>query len=104
MSSSASEPGGTAPVEWALLEGEDTTSLHPEDPEHWVAVYAELVSTTNRMLDGATARRAARQLNGLPKADVDEREVAILRSKTKFFRERLRWWTERGIELWTRER
>jgi hypothetical protein len=78
------------------LEGADATSDHPEDRAHWMAVYAELVDTTDRMLVSARERLVALDGNGSAEAASEAREVEMLASRTAFLKERLRWWTARG--------
>jgi hypothetical protein len=87
----------------ALLDGEDPTSLHRDDPEHWVAVYTELVESTNLMLAAARKRHSNKARSNPPDADLIELEVAALAARAAFFTSRLRWWTERGTEMWVGE-
>jgi hypothetical protein len=102
MSSTEAEPEELLSREWVLLDGEDPLSLHRDDPEHWVAVYSELVDSTTRMLDAARERVAAYEADGNTDVTMDEREIEVLAVKTQFFGTRLRWWVMRGRELWER--
>ena len=102
MESKAAEPEDAVAPGWVLLDGEDPESVHLDDPEHWVAVYAELVESTNRMID--TARERLVERTAADRADVRqvEREIAALLARAEFFAARHRWWAQRGKELWIR--
>jgi ribosomal protein S16 len=91
-----SEP---ALVDWKLLEGEDPTSSHGDDAEHWVTVYAELAHSTGRMLRAAEQRAKARKLENGSNPSLDHRELKYIATRLRFFEERLRWWVDRGAEL-----
>jgi hypothetical protein len=99
MESSAAEPFEVATPAGMLLDGENPASIHRDDPEHWVAVYSELVESTNRILLAAKERLEAR--SGADNADVRllEREISALVAHCEFFESRLRWWANRGREL-----
>jgi hypothetical protein len=100
MNSSAAGPEEIVEVAGALLDGENPTSTHRDDPEHWVAVYAELVDSTNRIL--LAARESVAQRNAADDHDMKllEVEIAALEARSRFFASRLRWWANRGRELW----
>jgi len=100
MDSSAAERKEFVAPEGTLLDGENPASIHRDDPEHWVAVYSELVESTTRILTAARERVAVR--NAADQADVKllEVEIAALEARSAFFASRLRWWADRGRELW----
>jgi hypothetical protein len=104
MESSAVEPEEAVAPVGALLDGEDPESIHLDDPEHWVAVYAELVEATNRMLDAARKRLAARTAAEQADLRLVEHEIAALLARAEFFGARHRWWADRGRVLWSRSR
>jgi hypothetical protein len=101
MNSSAAGPEEIVEVAGTLLDGENPTSTHRDDPEHWVAVYAELVDSTSRIL--VAAREGVAQRNAADDRDVKllEVEIAALEARSRFFASRLRWWANRGRELWS---
>lgn len=106
MESSATESEpvvGLAEPTWSLLDGEDPTSLHRDDPQHWVAVYTELVEATHRMLGAARERLASRSALDQAEAELLERDIAALVARFDFFTGRRDWWAKRGGELWRRE-
>jgi hypothetical protein len=100
MESSAAGPDEAVAPSEALLDGEDPESLHLDDPEHWVAVYSELVEATNRMLDAARERLAGRAIADQADVRLVKREIAALVARSEFFGGRMRWWAKRGGELW----
>jgi hypothetical protein len=100
MGSEASETTESVRYEWDLLDGEDPLSSHPDDPEHWVAVYGELRESTTRMLEAARERLASHAAEGSADAKLIEREISILVSRNQFFSSRHSWWANRGRELW----
>jgi hypothetical protein len=102
MNSSAAESDEAATA-GTLLDGEDPTSVHLDDPEHWVAVYSELVESTKQMLEAARERLTSP--SDAEEADLKlvEREVSALLARSEFFASRLNWWVDRGRELWARK-
>ena len=100
MDRSAAESEEVVMSAGTLLDGEDPLSEHRDDPEHWIAVYTELVDSTNLMLGAARERLGAKAGAGRPDAKLIELEIAALVSRSAFFTSRLRWWTQRGADLW----
>lgn len=100
MDRSGAEPEDVIGAAGSLLDGENPASIHRDDPEHWVAVYSELVESTNRIL--AAARERVAERNAADHRDVKllEVEIATLDARSKFFASRLHWWADRGRELW----
>ena len=101
MESSAADQGEVMASGGMLLDGEDPQSLHLDDPEHWVAVYSELVESTNRILSAARERVAERNASEQGDVKLLEIEIAALEARSSFFASRLRWWADRGRELWS---
>ena len=95
----ASETTDTVRLEWDLLDGEDPFSSYRDDPEHWVAVYGELVESTTRLLEAARDRLASDEAEGSGDAKLIEGEISVLVSRNRFFSSRHAWWTNRGNEL-----
>jgi hypothetical protein len=100
MDSSATVPEELLAPAGSLLDGEDPTSVHLEDPEHWVAVYSELFESTQRMLAAAQERLESEAANERADLKLVEREISALVARSEFFAARLRWWGLRGRELW----
>ena len=92
MSSSGSDRVATA---WERLEGPFPASVHPDDTDHWIAVYGELVAAMDGMLEAA--RRRVDGSDG--RGTAERREVELLTERVNFFRGRLSWWHERRLEL-----
>jgi hypothetical protein len=65
----------------ALLAGEDPETEHPEDVEHWIGVYTELLA-------------GARRLRGIATEDDLRLDVELGR-----LRNRLAFWIERRADL-----
>jgi hypothetical protein len=78
-----------------LLPGEDPTTPHPEEPQHWASVYRELVSFKERIVN--TARQAVSEAwqqevsRELAATDLValEAELARLRRRLEFWRQRV---------------
>jgi len=101
MERRAAEPDEAVAGVGVLLDGENPASVHLDDPEHWVAVYAELVEATNRILEAARQRLAERAEADGAGVPILEQEIAALLARADLFSARLRWWTQRGRELWS---
>ena len=101
MGSNGAEPEEVIGAAGNLLDGENPASTHRDDPEHWVAVYSELVESTNRILSAARERVAERNASEQGDVKLLETEIAALDARSNFFASRLRWWANRGRELWS---
>lgn len=64
-----------------LLPGEQSDSPYPEDAEHWVRVYEELVSLCERMLEGPPSGRAA--------GEAAQADRGLLEERMAHYRQRL---------------
>jgi hypothetical protein len=100
MDSSAAVPEEVLSPGASLLAGEDPTSIHLEDPEHWVTVYSELFESTKRMLAAARERLDSEAAADQADLRLVEREITALVARSQFFAARLRWWRMRGRQLW----
>jgi hypothetical protein len=103
MDSSARQPEAAVVPVGVLLDGEDPTSVHRDDPEHWVAVYSELIESTNRILVAARERLASPAAAEQAEAKLLHSDIAALVARSEFFAARLRWWANRGRELWSED-
>ncbi len=101
MDSSVSVPEDTVVPAAELLDGEDPNSVHLDDPEHWVAVYSELLRSTNRILEALRERLASPAAADPEDVKLAQREMSALQAHCNFFTSRLRWWANRGRELWS---
>ena len=82
----------------ALLEGEDPTTVHPDDVAHWITAYSELVGYKERLLATSDADRAAMQTRSARK-ETAQVDVPILRAELGRYRRRLAFWETRKVEL-----
>ncbi|HEY8811869.1 MAG TPA: hypothetical protein VIO86_05175 [Candidatus Dormibacteraeota bacterium] len=103
MDSSAAGPAEVVAPAGALLDGENPTTIHRDDPEHWVAVYAELIESTKEILAASRERLALHSAADRADLKLLEREISVLVARSEFFADRLRWWADRGRELWAEE-
>ena len=89
----AVEPSG-------LLRGEDPDSRHPDDVQHWINAYSELVTFKERVLN--KSRDSISDMdNPSSRKEAAEVDVTILRAELARFRERLDFWVNRREELKT---
>lgn len=81
-----------------LLDGEDPSSVHREEAEHWVAAYSELINYKDSLLLASadslslmTTDAAIKEFTGV--------DVVILGRQVAKFRRRLAFWVQRREEL-----
>jgi len=86
-------PGEEASLD-AYLPGEDPTTAHQDDVEHWVAVYSELLSFKRFMLDGASAR-AAEMVTSEARVEIETTDLRVARAEAERFSRRLGFWRGR---------
>lgn len=86
-------PGEEATID-AYLPGEDPTTAHLDDVEHWVAVYSELLSFKRFMLDGASAR-AAEMVTAQAREEVETTDLRVARAEAERFSRRIGFWRGR---------
>jgi hypothetical protein len=72
-----------------LLPGEDPSSLHLSDAEHWTLVFQELVDEHQALLTRLEAR-AGGPIEG---------ELELLNQNLAWLRTRLAFWLQRRLEL-----
>jgi hypothetical protein len=77
-----------------LLPGEDPETPHPDDVQHWIRVYAELLESKTRILDVTLQERQRR--TGTIAEDELERDRAIMVAEMERLRRRLQFWQSRG--------
>lgn len=82
----------------ALLDGEDPTSPHLEDADHWISVYRELIDFKESLLN--SSQEDAAQLEH-PEARTEATHVdgTILLAELERFRRRLEFWKQRQEQL-----
>lgn len=80
-----------------LLHGEDPSSPHRDDAEHWVTVYEELLRYKS-MLVRDTEKRMP-ELTAAARVEVTETDYVIMRNERARFERRLAFWTERLEKL-----
>ncbi len=87
----ASDPG-------RLLPGENPDSTHPDDAEHWIAVYGELLAYKDRLL--AVTQATLSQMPEEPaRREVAETDRALITVERERFARRLGFWSRRLAEL-----
>jgi hypothetical protein len=77
-----------------LMPGEDPLSIHVEDAEHWLAVYAELVA-----MAGALVKPPPSQKPGSPAADARNPEMMYIQERLAALEHRLEFWRQRLEQL-----
>ena len=84
----------------ALLEGEDPDSRHPDDADHWMNAYAELVRFKESVLHRT---RAERELMTNPDSTREAGlvDLTILRAELDRYKRRLEFWAQRREEIRT---
>jgi hypothetical protein len=100
------EPDGPSPEGAAekavdpdrLLPGEDPTSSFPDDAQHWVEVYSELLAYKNRVL-ALTEEAVASMPGPAAAAEVARTDRAVIRAERDRFHRRLGYWTRRLAEM-----
>ena len=81
-----------------LLPGEDPGSRDPDDAEHWIEVYDELLDFKRKML--AIAEDAISGMHDKPaRREVVDTDRRVLRSECARFEKRLSFWQSRRDEL-----
>ena len=81
-----------------LLPGENPRSRQPEDADHWLGVYTELLQAKAAMLAALNVRlvqmkeEAARQ-------EIGGTDAPLLEQELKRFQRRIDFWKERKAEL-----
>lgn len=75
-----------------LLEGENRQSMHPDDAEHWHAVYADLVSFKEHLLD-----ETKRHIENVPESgrELCGYDVPFLEAELGRLRSGLAYWQAR---------
>lgn len=82
----------------ALLPGEDPETDHPDDADHWLRVYTELMQTKAAMLV-ALSRRLAETRSEAARKELGDTDAAILQAEVERFQRRLDFWKQRRAAL-----
>ena len=80
-----------------LLPGEDTSTEHPEDCKHWIAVYKELYDFTSDIV--AQFHEGIRELRGPAQVYLESHDLVVHEKQVERFAERLRFWNDRAAKL-----
>lgn len=83
-----------------LLKGEDPESRHPNDVEHWIHAYSELVEFKEGVL-GKSRGEISDMDNASSRKEATEVDVTILSAELARYRQRLDFWLQRREELQT---
>jgi len=75
-----------------LLDGEDPQTIRPQDAQHWIDVYAEMIAFKRHMLDQVIA--ALEGVSAEAQMDLKE-DVALLEAQLARY--------ERRSEFWSRQ-
>lgn len=79
-----------------LLEGEDPDTTDPEEAQHWVATYAELLGFKQDVVEQAEASAEGLRERAQPEAEAD---LTLLRSERERLLRRHQFWKKRAAEL-----
>ena len=83
-----------------LLEGEDPETRHPEEANHWIEVYTELLTFKERAV--ATAHQSVAQMPEVDaRVEATRTDMAVLEAERDRIRRRLDFWKRRHLELST---
>lgn len=77
-----------------LLPGEEPTSQHVDDVEHWLTVYSELLDFKRFMLDGASLR-ANEMRTEIAREEIERTDLRVARAEAERFATRLAYWRGR---------
>ena len=77
-----------------LLPGEEPTSQHIDDVEHWLNVYSELLDFKRFMLDGASLR-ANEMRTETARDEIERTDLRVARAEAERFAARLAYWRGR---------
>ena len=79
-----------------LLAGEDPKSDLPEDADHWIEVYAELLSFKHELI--RVAENHGRRVRNEGQAEVDN-DLEVMRMERERLLRRLEFWAARRRDL-----
>ena len=83
-----------------LLEGEDPETRHPEEANHWIEVYTELLTFKERAV--ATAHQSVAQMPEVDaRVEATRTDMAVLEAERDRIRRRLDFWKRRHLDLST---
>jgi predicted LPLAT superfamily acyltransferase len=74
-----------------LLAGEDPETIQPQDAQHWIDVYAEMIAFKRHMLDQVTA--ALEGVSAEARMDLKE-DVALLEAQLARYERRSEFWAK----------
>ncbi|TME25608.1 MAG: hypothetical protein E6I68_01720 [Chloroflexi bacterium] len=83
-----------------LLEGEDPETRQPEEANHWIEVYTELLTFKERAV--ATANQNVAQMPEVDaRVEATQTDLAVLQAERDRIRRRLDFWKRRHLDLST---
>lgn len=80
-----------------LLQGEDPSSLHRDDAEHWVTVYEEMLRYKSVLVRDTEAQMA--EMTEAARVEIRDTDYVIMRNERARFERRLAFWAQRLEEL-----
>ncbi len=81
-----------------LLPGENPGSRQPEDADHWLAVYTELLQAKAAML-AALNERLTEMRQEVARREIGSTDAPLLESELARFQQRIDFWLKRKTEL-----
>ena len=81
-----------------LLPGENPRSQQPEDADHWLAVYTELLQAKAAMLAALNERLTLMQQE-VARHEIGETDAPLLEKELARFQGRIDFWLKRKTEL-----
>lgn len=81
-----------------LLDGEDPRSAHPDDIDHWIHAYSELIDFKKGVL-AASQGEISEMRNPDSRKEADQVDLTILEAEMHRYQQRLDFWKRRQSEL-----
>jgi hypothetical protein len=79
-----------------LLAGEDPETIRPQDAQHWMAVYAEMIGFKTHMLE--QVHTALERVSAAARVDLQD-DVTLLEAQLERYERRVAFWSERSSVL-----
>ncbi len=81
-----------------LLDGENPTTPHADDVEHWISAYSELIAYKETLI-AKTQEEAGTMVNPAAFLETEKVDLTILKRELENYRRRLTFWLGRRTEL-----
>lgn len=83
--------------EGRLMPGEDPTTVFPEDIEHWLGVYQELLAFKRDLLN--RTKESVGKMDGLASDEIASTDLVVLQGELERLQARLDFWESRRRDL-----